>query len=114
MFEATLVVWKFDNLYGAGEAGNILAKLTREEILTIHDAATVYWREGEKRPQLHQMPCTTGTEALGSAFWGMLFGLIFFVPLLGAPLGTAAGKLVISLADLGIDEGFINKVRDHV
>ena len=29
----------------------------------------------------------TATGALGGTFWGMLFGLIFFVPLLGAAIG---------------------------
>jgi uncharacterized membrane protein len=43
-----------------------------------------------------------------------LFGLIFFVPLLGAALGAATGALSGSLTDVGIDDGFINKVRDDV
>ena len=51
---------------------------------------------------------------MGGMFWGMLFGLIFFVPLLGAALGAATGAITGSLADVGIDDGFINKVRDHV
>ena len=52
--------------------------------------------------------------ALGGAFWGMLFGLIFFVPLLGAAVGAAAGALTGSLANVGIDDGFINRVRDRI
>jgi uncharacterized membrane protein len=28
--------------------------------------------------------------ALGDAFWGFLFGLIFFVPFLGAAIGAGA------------------------
>ncbi len=47
-------------------------------------------------------------------FWGILFGLIFFVPLLGAAVGAATGALAGSLTDVGIDDGFINKVRDKV
>ena len=44
----------------------------------------------------------------------MLFGLIFFVPLLGAAIGAATGALAGSLTDVGIDDEFINRVRDQV
>ena len=44
----------------------------------------------------------------------MLFGLIFFVPLLGAAIGAATGALAGSLGDVGIDDSFINRVRDEV
>ena len=59
-------------------------------------------------------PAPTAAGALGGAFWGLLFGLIFFVPLLGAAIGAATGALAGSLADVGIDDGFINRVRDQV
>ena len=114
MAQATLTVWKFDTPDGADAAGKTLGQLARENILVIHDAATVSWHEGDKKPKTHQMASTTGAGALGGAFWGMLFGLIFFVPLLGAALGAATGALSGSLADVGIDDGFINKVRDHI
>ena len=51
---------------------------------------------------------------MGGSFWGLLFGLIFFVPLLGAAIGAATGALAGSLTDVGIDDAFINKVRDQV
>lgn len=114
MLEATLTVWKFDNPYGAGEAGKTLEKLAYEDIITLNDAAIVSWRDGDAKPGLQQAPSAGGTRALGTGFWGMLLGVIFFVPLLGAPLGAATGALADSLADVGIDEGFINKVREHI
>ena len=114
MSQATLTVWKFDTPGGADEAGKTLGQLSRENMITIHDAATVSWPEGAKKPKTHQMAATTSAGALGGAFWGMLFGLIFFVPLLGAALGAATGALTGSLTDAGIDDGFINKVRDHI
>jgi uncharacterized membrane protein len=45
---------------------------------------------------------------------GLLFGLIFFVPLLGAAIGAAFGALSGSLADVGIDDTFIKRVRDEI
>jgi uncharacterized membrane protein len=48
------------------------------------------------------------------AFWGMLFGLLFFIPLLGMAMGAAAGALGGSMADIGIDDSFIKRVRDSI
>ncbi|HTW14046.1 MAG TPA: DUF1269 domain-containing protein [Nocardioides sp.] len=114
MAQATLTVWKFDTPQGAEEASKTLQGLASEGILTLHDAATVSWEEGKKKPKTRQLASTTGAGALGGGFWGLLFGLIFFVPLLGAALGAATGALAGSLADVGIDDRFITKVRDQV
>jgi len=35
----------------------------------------------------------TGTGALGGAFWGLLFGLLSFTPILGMAAGAGAGAL---------------------
>jgi uncharacterized membrane protein len=114
MAQATLTVWNFDTAEGADQDVTTLEGLARENIVTLHDAATVSWPEGKKKPKTHQLTSTARAGAMGGAFWGMLFGLIFFVPLLGAALGAATGALSGSLADVGIDDGFINKVRDQV
>src|SRR3954470_21191009 len=63
---------------------------------------------------MHQLASMAGVGALGGAFWGFLFGLIFFVPLLGLAIGAAMGGLSGSLADIGIDDDFINTVRERV
>jgi uncharacterized membrane protein len=51
---------------------------------------------------------------LGGGFWGLLFGLIFFVPILGLAIGAGMGALAGSMRDVGISEDFINNVRDKV
>jgi uncharacterized membrane protein len=114
MAQATLTVWKFNSPSGAAEAERTLEQLARENVVTIHDAATVSWEPGNKKPKTRQLSSTSGAGALGGAFWGMLFGLIFFVPLLGAAVGAATGAFAGSLTDVGIDDGFINKVRDQI
>ena len=111
---ATLTVWKFDTADGAEQASKTLQELSRERVIVIHDAATVTWEEGKKKPKTRQLANLTGTGALGGAFWGLLFGLIFFVPLLGAAIGAATGALSGSLADVGIDDAFINRSRDEI
>lgn len=111
---ATLTVWKFETTGGAQTAEEKLLGLAQEGVIAIHDAATVEWEAGSKKPKTRQLQPTTASGALGGTFWGMLFGLIFFVPLLGAALGAASGALAGSLTDVGIDDNFINKVRDQV
>jgi uncharacterized membrane protein len=111
---ATLTVWKFDTAGGALAAEKTLFELAKQELIKVHDAATVSWEDGKKRPKTQQAANLTGAGALGGAFWGLLFGLIFFVPLLGMAVGAAAGALSGSLADVGISDDFINSVRDKV
>jgi uncharacterized membrane protein len=111
---ATLTVWKFDTATGADEAVATLESLSKQELITIHDAATVSWGAGKKKPKTRQLNSLAGPGALGGAFWGLLFGLLFFVPFLGAAIGAAAGAIGGSMADLGIDDDFIKSVRDKV
>ena len=114
MAQATLTVWKFNTPQGAEDAATTLKSLAKQKIVSLHDAAIVSWAEGEKKPRTQQLASTTAAGALGGSFWGLVFGLIFFVPLLGAAIGAATGALAGSLTDVGIDDGFINKVRDQV
>jgi uncharacterized membrane protein len=111
---ATLTVWKFDSPSGADRAESKLMELARQNLINVHDAATVTWEVGKNKPKTRQLTSTTATGALGGSFWGLLFGLIFFVPLLGAAVGAAAGALAGSLTDVGIDDKFINRVRDQI
>ncbi|ACQ79020.1 membrane protein of uknown function UCP014873 [Beutenbergia cavernae DSM 12333] len=111
---ATLSVWKFDSPDGAANAESALEVLSKQELVTIHDAATVSWEQGKNKPKTKQRTSATGIGALGGAFWGFLFGLIFFVPLLGAALGAGFGALGGSLTDVGIDDDFIGSVRSNV
>jgi uncharacterized membrane protein len=111
---ATLTVWKFESTGGADSAERTVLAFAQEGLISVHDAATVSWEVGAKKPKTRQLNPTTSTGALGGSFWGLLFGLIFFVPLLGAAVGAAAGAVAGSLNDVGIDDNFINRVRDQI
>ncbi|MFC5235196.1 DUF1269 domain-containing protein [Pseudonocardia zijingensis] len=111
---ATLTVWKFDTADGAKSALHLLERMQKEELLQLVDAAVVSWPEGRRKPKTEQLHSLTGAGALGGSFWGLLFGLLFFVPLLGMAIGAAMGALSGSLADIGIDDDFIKKVRSEV
>jgi len=111
---ATFTVSQFDSVEGADQVLGTLERLQREHLITIEDAAIVSWPEGAKKPKTKQLYGMKGTGAMGGAFWGLLFGLIFFVPLLGMAVGAAAGALSGSLSDVGIDDKFIEEVREKV
>jgi uncharacterized membrane protein len=111
---ATLTVWKFPTPSGADQAEMTLEQLQKEELITVHDAAIVSWPEGKKRPKTRQLNSLKGVGALSGSFWGLLFGLIFFVPFLGLAVGAAMGALSGSMADVGIDDRFIDEVRKKV
>ena len=111
---ATLTVWKFDSPERAEEVRDQVLALQKQELITIHDAATVSWPEGKKKPKTRQAMSTVGAGAASGSFWGLLFGILFFVPFFGMAFGAAMGALSGSLTDFGIDDDFINSVRDEV
>jgi uncharacterized membrane protein len=111
---ATLSVWMFPIATGADEAEATLEQLQQEELIMVHDAAIVSWPAGRRKPTTRQLTSLAGKGALSGSFWGLLFGLIFFVPLLGMAVGAAMGALSGSMADVGIDDRFIDEVRAKV
>ena len=111
---ATLTAWTFPGVGDAERAVQQLQSLQAQKLVTIQDAAIVSWETGKKKPKTRQLNNLTGAGALGGAFWGMLFGLLFFVPLLGAAVGAAMGALTGSMTDVGIDDNFINGVKQRV
>jgi uncharacterized membrane protein len=107
---ATLSVLKFDDPRAAGWTLIALQGMQDRNMITLEDAAVVSWPEGNKKPSIPQEHLV-GEMALGGAFWGLLFGLIFFMPFLGA---GAAAPLSTSLENEGIDAEFIKRVGEEV
>jgi uncharacterized membrane protein len=111
---ANLTAWKFDSPDGASQAVRTLKDLQDEGLIVIDSAAIVEWPQGNKKPKTRQVDDMTGPEAVSGAFWGFLFGILFFVPLLGAAVGAGIGALHGSLGHVGIDDEFIDQVKDAV
>lgn len=108
---ATLTIWRFDTPDGARHAAKRVESLARNQLITVHDAAIVWWQPDAKRPKLRQLNNLAGRGALSGAFWGMLFGFIFLMPFLGAAVGAAAGAAGGALTDVGIDDDLIRNIR---
>jgi uncharacterized membrane protein len=103
---ATITVLKFNS---EGSAENVLSVVLN--LTTPHEAAIVTWPTGKKKPKTKQLPSIAELGTLQGSFWGILFGLIFFIPLYGlAESATMSG----SLADIGIDDDFINSAREKI
>jgi uncharacterized membrane protein len=110
---ATLTVVKFDDPARAEGVLDALQDMHRRQMIILEDAAVVSWPKGNKRPRMPKQG--VGQLALGGAFWGFLFGLIFFAPFLGAAIAAGTTALLwSSLEDEGIDEEFIKRVSEKV
>lgn len=108
-----LIVIGFDNEFKAEELRLDLAKLQRDHLLDLEDAAVVI-KNKDGKLQLKQAFNLVGAGALSGSFWGLLIGLIFFNPLLGAAAGAAGGALSGALADIGVDDNFIREVGNSL
>jgi len=49
---------------------------------------------------------------MGGTFWGLLIGLIFANPLLGAAVGAGAGAASGALNDIGINDKFLEELAE--
>ena len=110
----TITGFKFDTADGAGKMVDLVQDLSRQQLITLEDAATVTWPQGKKKPKTKHLENMTGPGALGGAFWGMLFGLIFFVPFFGLAVGAAMGALAGHFSNYGIDKEFVKEAQDKV
>ncbi|HSK97124.1 MAG TPA: DUF1269 domain-containing protein, partial [Euzebyales bacterium] len=103
---------------GADAALDAVKRLSLRNLVKLHDAAIVRWPAGARRPQTSQLHGVTETFALGGAVGGLLLGLLFSVPVVGAAAGLAVGaagsKWMEKVSDLGIDKTFIDDIRRKV
>jgi uncharacterized membrane protein len=110
----TITGYSFDTAEGAEKMVDLVQDLSRQQLITLEDAAIVTWPQGKKKPKTKHLGDLTGEGALGGAFWGMLFGLIFFVPFFGMAVGAAIGALAGHYSNYGIDKDFIEQAQDKV
>lgn len=65
---ATLSVWKFDSATGAENTVTTLRGLAKQQLITVHDAATVSWTDGATKSKAQQLNNLAGARALGGVF----------------------------------------------
>lgn len=106
----TLTVWRFPRPDGAEAAIAPLARM----VGGIDDAALVAWPPDRQTPTTRDLGTLNGPGRLWHGFWGMFLGLIFLTPLAGPSFGAAAGAVAGSLADFGVPDDFVKRVRESV
>ena len=104
-----LVVIEFPEEHTAFAVRAELAKMQKEYLIKMEDVVVVT-KDEKSKVKLHQAVNLTMAGATKSgSFWGMLMGLIFLNPLLGAAIGAGAGAISGKLTDIGIDDKFIKE-----
>ena len=108
-----LVVLALDTEIGAEEMRDELVRLQKEHLITLSDAAVVV-RQQDAHVKVKQAVSVVGVGAMGGAFWGLLIGILFWMPWLGKIIGAASGALAGRFSDVGVDDEFIEQVGSTV
>jgi uncharacterized membrane protein len=108
-----LVVFALKNETGAQEMLQAVGGLQKQELIKLADAAVVVRRQDGKA-KVKQAQSLVGAGAMGGAFWGMLIGLLFWMPWLGLAIGALSGAVAGHFSDIGIDDKFIKEVGDTI
>ncbi len=110
---SNLVVIGFEDEHTAFEMRAELVRLQKEYLIEMEDVVVVT-KDEKGKVKLHQAANLTAVGAVGGSFWGMLLGMIFFNPLMGAAVGAGAGALSGKLRDIGIDDNFIKGLGETI
>jgi uncharacterized membrane protein len=76
--------------------------------------AVVAVRQPDGKVRLNQMFNPTVAGAASGSFWGLLIGVLFMMPLVGAALGAASGALSGALTDVGINDEFMKDLSQSL
>jgi uncharacterized membrane protein len=98
-----LVFIAFENEKKAEEVRDKVLGMQKDYLIEVSDAV-VATRDESGRVKLNQFMHPAATGAVSGAFWGMLIGWLFLMPVAGAAVGAASGALGGSLVDVGIDD----------
>lgn len=114
-----LVVFTYKHEERAGEVLARLSKLRREHVqkplIGLEDAAVgVKSADGRVRIQQTMESAVKGGRIASGGLWGVLAGILFGGPLLGALAGLGVGALLGRRVDIGIDNAFIDEVSQSL
>lgn len=110
----TFTAWRFDAPEGAEQADEALREASEDGVVTVLDHAVVVWPRDAAKPTVHHGHQDQWRGTGWGAFWGLLFGGLFFVPLLGAAAGAAIGGIGRTLHAVGIGEDQLALLREQV
>ena len=104
-----MLVLGFDGVDTAANVKNKLLELNSQFLLKLDQIVEVV-RQPDGKVKIKEEPRLTGVAALGGAFWGLLVGLIFFIPVAGLAVGAASGAIWGHFAKWGISKDFTKQI----
>ncbi|NCC28887.1 MAG: DUF1269 domain-containing protein [Gammaproteobacteria bacterium] len=107
-----LIVVSFPEEHLAFELRAELAKMQKAYLIDMEDVVVVT-KDDAGKVKLHQAVNLSAVGAVGGGFWGMLIGLVFLNPLLGAAVGAGAGALSGKFSDIGINDDFMKGLAQN-
>lgn len=110
---SSLVVVGFPTVSEAEDVRRALVDIQKEQLISLEDAVVVD-RDADGHVHLRQAINLTAAGAASGGFWGVLVGLLFANPLLGAAVGAGVGAASGALSDLGINDGFLRDVGESL
>jgi len=106
---SNLVVVVFNDEVTAFEMRTALLKMQKDYLIELEDAVVVT-RDAKGKTKLDQAVNLTSAGAVGGGFWGLLIGMIFLNPLLGAAVGASAGALSGKFTDIGVNDQMMKEI----
>jgi uncharacterized membrane protein len=107
-----LLALGFDSAVEAETFGHRLVAMERSAVLRLRDAAEVM-RDPSGQPHVYHPAGLVDGGALGGAFWGVFFALVFFVPGLGAVI-AACLALVRERSASVLESEFAEQLADAI
>jgi uncharacterized membrane protein len=106
-----LIVIGYDNQATATQAYDKVLELNKNFVVTLSGLAVVTV-DADGKSHVDTPQKIVGVSAASGALWGMLIGLLFFVPGVGLLLGGAMGALFGKLNQSGINDQFRSRVQE--
>jgi len=108
-----LLVIAYPSEAKAEEVRAKLISMQKEYLIELGDAVVAVKAE-DGSVKLNQLFSTTAIGGASGAFWGLLIGMIFLMPLAGAAIGAASGAISGALTDFGINDEFMKDVAQAI
>ena len=108
---AELLVIGYPDVETAQKALDTVHELEKDLIMQTGGAAVVRKTEDGKVEMVTKTGATSAGVAMGG-FWGLLFGLLFLVPIGGWIIGGIIGGLMATMKGWGIKDDFRSRAAD--